>query len=266
MWISSIDTILRGVAVGLASSVTVGPVAVLCIKRTLSKSFLSGFISGVGVACADTLLAIFAFFVYSLVEAQINEYKDIISVIGGLFVVVVGVVIYFQKPKAQAGPKRSGAATLWRDFASMFGFTLANFVAIIPYILAFFAMLGISQHEGPIDASSTRNSILILSGFLVGATIWWLVLTALISLFRRGFRPHHMQMINRVAGIVITCLGIITIITTFITSTTSENGVPTSEQQTLINADSIGNTNIKNLDATKENANSSVSDTAQQDK
>ena len=58
----NMELLLRGVTVGLASSITVGPVAVLCIQRTLSKSRKSGFLSGLGVACADTLMAIIAFF------------------------------------------------------------------------------------------------------------------------------------------------------------------------------------------------------------
>ena len=52
--------LLQGMGVGIAASITVGPVAVLCIQRTLSKSRRSGFASGLGVACADTLMAIFA--------------------------------------------------------------------------------------------------------------------------------------------------------------------------------------------------------------
>ena len=67
-----ITLLLRGCAVGLAASITVGPVAVLCIQRTLSKSRHSGIVSGLGVACADTLMAIIAFFFYSMLQAQIE--------------------------------------------------------------------------------------------------------------------------------------------------------------------------------------------------
>ena len=211
---SIVDIVLRGFVVGLASSVTVGPVAVLCIQRTLSKSRRSGFFSGLGVACADTLLAIIAFFFYSLLEEQIKEYRDIISVIGGLFVLVVGVVIFFKNPAPQIRRNRTGASSSWRDFASMFGFTLANFISVIPYILAFFAMLGVSSHDGSTDFASIFNSSLILGGFFAGAVTWWFLLSLLISLFRSRFRPHHMRMMNRIAGIIIGLLGVVTILST----------------------------------------------------
>lgn len=215
---STIDIILRGFAVGLASSVTVGPVAVLCIQRTLSKSRRAGFFSGLGVACADTLLAIIAFFFYALLEAQIERYKHIITILGGIFILIVGVVIFFKNPAPQIRRNRTGTTSSWRDFASMFGFTLANFISVIPYILAFFAMLGVSSHSGGRDFASIFGSALILGGFLAGAVVWWFLLTLIISLFRRRFRPHHMQMLNRIAGIIIGLLGVVTILSTVIST------------------------------------------------
>ena len=215
---STIDIILRGFAVGLASSVTVGPVAVLCIQRTLSKSRRAGFFSGLGVACADTLLAIIAFLFYALLEAQIERYKHIITILGGIFILIVGVVIFFKNPAPQIRRNRTGTTSSWRDFASMFGFTLANFISVIPYILAFFAMLGVSSHSGGRDFASIFGSALILGGFLAGAVVWWFLLTLIISLFRRRFRPHHMQMLNRIAGIIIGLLGVVTILSTVIST------------------------------------------------
>ena len=211
---------------GLASSVTVGPVAVLCIQRTLSKGHLSGLMSGLGIACADTLMAILAFSVYALLKSYIDEYNTIIQFCGGIFVVIVGVMIFFKNPVPQIRKNRAGRSALWQDFASMFGFTLANFVVIIPYILAFFTMfnidLALDAPQGA-DVAQTAsqvgrwmNNILVLVGFLLGAMLWWLALTSTINIFRKGFRPRHMLVINRVAGVVISALGVITLVTVII--------------------------------------------------
>lgn len=219
MLLTIIDILLRGVTVGIVSSITVGPVAVLCIKRTLNKSRRSGFISGLGVACADTLMAIIAFFFYSILYSQIEQYKHILSVIGGIFVVIVGVVIFFQKPSQKVKLDGKPSNSYWRDFASMFGFTMANFVTIVPYLLAFFAMFGVSSHNGSQDMVSLLSSLLIITGFLGGAVLWWFMMTMIINLFRRRFRPHHMRTINRIAGIIICLLGVITLLSTFFTIT-----------------------------------------------
>lgn len=201
--------------VGLAASITVGPVAVLCIQRTLSKSRRSGMVSGVGVACADTLMALIAFFFYSMLQAQIEQYSQFLRVVGGVFVVIVGVVIFFQNPVPQIRRNRVGKTSLWQDFVSMFVFTIANFVIVIPYILAFFAMFSVGTVGVKEDVASIVSSALIIAGFFCGALLWWFLLTSLISLFRRKFRPRHMLTINRVAGIVIGLLGVYTIFSTF---------------------------------------------------
>lgn len=222
MLISIIEILLRGFAVGLAASITVGPVAVLCIQRTLSKTTRAGIVSGLGVACADTMMAIIAYFFFAMMQAQIEKYSHILSIIGGVFVVIVGVYIFFQNPVPQIRRNRAGNTTLWKDFASMFGFTIANFVVVIPYILAFFAMFGVGTASESQDMASLLTSMLIILGFLCGACAWWTALTSIISLFRRRFRPRHLLTINHIAGIIVSLLGIYTILSTF---TQTTNGV-----------------------------------------
>ena len=275
MIVEIFQMLFGGVCVGLASSVTVGPVAVLCIQRTLSKGYLSGFMSGLGVACADTILAILSFTVYALLKHSIDQYNTTIQICGGIFVIIVGVFIFFKNPVPQIRKNRAGKTRLWQDFASMFGFTLANFVVIIPYILAFFTMFSIDLSnggqvlsgvadkqelvmdgagtdlvadtavsieklavadmesvEGAVDeaddssegliagvktkGSRAMNTSLVLLGFLLGATLWWVVVTSLINLFRKRFRPRHMLTINHVAGVVIGVLGLYTLLSVII--------------------------------------------------
>ncbi|MBE6175390.1 MAG: threonine transporter RhtB [Rikenellaceae bacterium] len=226
MIVDVIKILFGGLCVGLASSVTVGPVAVLCIQRTLSKGHLSGLLSGLGVALADTIMAILAFSVYALLKSYIDEYNTIIQLCGGIFVVIVGVMIFFKNPVPQIRKNRAGESALWQDFVSMFGFTMANFVVVIPYILAFFTMFNIDlamQAEVSADVAAMShtispmlNNVLVLGGFLLGAMLWWLALTSIINLFRKGFRPRHMLTINRIAGVVICALGLITLISVII--------------------------------------------------
>lgn len=273
MIVEIIKVLIDGLLVGLASSVTVGPVAVLCIQRTLSRGYLSGIFSGLGVASADTLMAILAFTLYALLKSYIDEYNTIILSLGGVFVIIVGIFIFFKKPVPQVRKNRTDTNALWQDFASMFGFTLANFAIIIPYILAFFTMfnVGLSNvgdaatidpeiamdkhydndvviynddaratdfhniiemdeqrdrekaHERALAEAAEEfkvprmiRNILVLGGFLLGAMTWWVGLTSLINLFRRNFKPQHLIMINRIAGIVISALGAYTLISVII--------------------------------------------------
>lgn len=220
MLVSTFEILLRGVAVGLASSVTVGPVAVMCIQRTLSKTSRSGLVSGLGVACADTLMAVIAYFFYAMLQRQIEQYSAALHIGGGALIVVVGIYIFFQKPVPQTRRNQTQSSSSWKDFASMFGITIANFVMIIPYLLAFFAMFGVSTADSQnVSVAILWSSFLTIAGFFCGAVAWWFGLTSLIGMFRRRFRPHHMKTINRVAGAIVALLGLITIVTTVTTLT-----------------------------------------------
>lgn len=211
-----LQVLLRGICVGVAASITVGPVAVLCIQRTLSKSRRSGIVSGLGVACADTFMAMAALFFYSILQAQIEQYNTLLRVIAGIFVVIIGVFIFSQNPVPQIRRNRAGKSSLWQDFASIFGLTIANFIMVIPYILTFFAIFKISgsdmAHGG---FGGFLRGVFIIVGFLGGATAWWTLLAFVINLFRRRFRPRHMLTINHVAGLIIGLLGVYTILSTF---------------------------------------------------
>lgn len=211
-----IEVLFRGICVGIAASITVGPVAVLCIQRTLSKSRRSGIVSGLGVACADTVMAIIAFFCYSMLQTQIEQYDTLLRISGGIFVVIVGVYIFSQNPVPQIRRNRAGKTSLWQDFVSVFGLTLANFIMVIPYILAFFAVFKISSGEVACSGfGGFVRSGFVIGGFFGGAAAWWTSLAFLLNLFRRRFRPRHMLTINHVAGVVIGVLGIYTILSTY---------------------------------------------------
>ena len=216
MTLGILNDLIRGFCVGVAASITVGPVAVLCIQRTLSKSRRSGIVSGIGVACADTFMAMAALFFYSMLQTQIEQYNTLLRVIGGIFVVIVGVYIFTQNPVPQIRRNRAGKSSLWQDFASIFGLTIANFIMVVPYILAFFAVFKISS--GDVTDHSFGGFVraaFVIAGFFGGAVCWWTFLACVINLFRRRFRPRHMLTINHVAGLIIGILGIYTILSTF---------------------------------------------------
>ena len=169
-----IEILFRGICVGVAASITVGPVAVLCIQRTLSKSRRSGIASGLGVACADTFMAMAAFFFYSILQTHIEHYSTLLRVVGGIFVVIVGVYIFSQNPVPQIRRNRAGKTSLWQDFASIFGITLANFIIVIPYILAFFAVFKISSGDvAGAGFGGFVRALFVIAGFLGGAAAWW---------------------------------------------------------------------------------------------
>mgnify|MGYP003403415388 CR=1 FL=1 len=193
-----ISEICDGAMVGLTASITVEPVAVLCIQRALTRPRISSFISGVGVVFADTLMAALSYFLYSLIFNTIQEYKPILGVVGGIIVIIFGVFMFK------------------RNFISVVGLTLSNFIGAMTYIFAFFAMFNVGVGEGVSDSNELIKGVFIMLGFILGSFSWWTFLTMSLSFFRKKIRPRHFLVINRVGGSIIILLGIYTIISTFV--------------------------------------------------
>lgn len=200
----------RGILIGLIASIPTGPIGVLCIQRTLSKNQKSGFISGLGAATADTIFATIAFFSLTFVMQFIEDNLTLVKVVGGLCVMAVGVKIFLSNPVVQIRRNRAGKSNLWQDYISVFLVTLANLAFILIYI-TLFAAVGITQ-----DTVGQLNGWLMIAGVFAGGALWWFVLTFLVSLFRKRFRPRHLLWINRIAGAVIIVLGAAVVLTMFI--------------------------------------------------
>mgnify|MGYP006992274295 CR=1 FL=1 len=167
-----------------------------------------------------------SFFVFQSMSYTIDIYRGQLKPLGNwcdyLFYLsffpqlVAGPIVRARDFIPQIRRNRAGKTSLWQDFASIFGLTIANFIMVIPYILAFFAVFKISggdiSHEG---VGGFIRAAFTIAGFFGGAAAWWTMLAFVINLFRRRFRPRHMLTINHVAGLIIGILGIYTILSTF---------------------------------------------------
>lgn len=203
MWL---DIFLRGILIGLLVSMfSIGPVGVICIQRTLSKGQKSGLFSGLGAAFADTLYATIAFFAIAFVHGFIQQNALFLKIVGGICVICVGIYIFFQNPVVQIRRNRAGKVSLWKDFLSIFLFTIAN-PAVSLVFVGLFAMLGISNDAGYV------NGVAMLVGVLAGAAGWWFLFTLTLSLYRKKFRPRYLLWMNRIAGIMVVVLGLAAIL------------------------------------------------------
>jgi threonine/homoserine/homoserine lactone efflux protein len=214
--VMNIEILMRGVVIGLLASITLGPVGIMCIQRTLSKSRASGFISGVGAATADSISATFAYFFIAIISPVLENHMGVIKIVGGAAVAAVGIHYFLKNPVVQIRRNRAGRANLVQDWVSTFALTLTN-PAFMLWLLVIFSALGVSADpDVELTSSEVGTGAQVILGFFAGAVAWWFVLTSTVSLFRSKFRPRHLLWINRIAGGIITSLGGAAIISAFI--------------------------------------------------
>lgn len=204
----AVDVFLKGLLIGLAASIPLGPIGVLCIQRTLNKGVYSGFFSGLGAAVADTFMAMIAALGVTFIINFIEQQMLFFHIIGGLVVAFLGIRIFYTNPaKQMRQQRRKKSGKLVKDFVSVLLLTLSNPVAVFLFI-AFFASFNVLQDESPAFAS-----VILIVGTFSGAALWWFTLSNVVNKFRSKFRLRRLLIINRISGSVIFAFGIFVILT-----------------------------------------------------
>jgi threonine/homoserine/homoserine lactone efflux protein len=190
---------VKGIAVGIVIAVPVGPVGVLCLRRTIFEGRLAGLVSGLGAASADAVFGIIAAFGLTFVSDLLLGYQEWLRLGGAGFLLYVGGRALMSQPKV--GPPPRHRDTLLRDYVSTFALTLTNPITILAFV-GIFAGIGLTGEE----ATLGRAAALVL-GVLAGSLAWWLALTFSAGLFVRSFGQRHLAWINRGSGGILVLSG-----------------------------------------------------------
>jgi len=187
------------IGLGIAVSIPMGPIGILCVQRTLSKGRFAGLISGLGASVADTLFAAIAGLGLSLFQSFFEDNRMILVFIGGILLVVMGALLLFSDPSKQlrAPDKKNKFIS---DFVSVFFLTASN-----PITIMFFGAM-FSSFDLLKAGSTGHNSLVILFVF-IGTLVWWFLLSTLVNAFRSKFRLRQLFYMNRIAGFVIVIFG-----------------------------------------------------------
>lgn len=194
---------VKGLIVGFCLAAPVGPIAAICVQRTISKRWLSGVLSGMGAAVADAVYGAVAAFGATIISEFLITERQWLQRIGGGILILLGVrLIFFTKLEER---RRNGAPNggLVGDFMSTFVLTLTNPMTFVAFA-AIFTTMGIGAVRG--------HSILtaeLVGGVFLGSAIWWLILCGCAYLVRHHFDFKKLTTINRATGVFVIGVGIV---------------------------------------------------------
>lgn len=200
---------IKGIILGFSVAAPVGPIGILCIRRTLEYGRLSGFVSGLGAAFADMIYAIIAAFGLTYISNVLTVGQDWLQLAGGLFLLYLGWRTFHAKPRANLNEPVH--KSLLNDFFSIFFLTVTNPMTIVAF-LGVFAALGLTTANG-----NYIHALLLVLGVFLGSAFWWLLLSEGVTLFRKKVTGQVMQWINRISGGLIFGFGIVVLIYLFYT-------------------------------------------------
>jgi threonine/homoserine/homoserine lactone efflux protein len=195
-----LNFLLRGLIIGFSIAAPVGPIGILCIRRTLNGGRISGLVSGLGAATADTIYGCVAGFGLAFISNFLVKQQIWLHLIGGAFLCYLGIKTLLAKPANQAAAARENG--LLGDYASTFFLTLTNPMTILAFA-AIFAGLGLASIRGNYGSAG----ILVL-GVFIGSALWWFVLSSGVGIFRKKFNTNSLHWVNRISGVIIMGFGL----------------------------------------------------------
>ena len=201
--------LIRGFAFGFAIAASPGPIFFLCLRRSLLRGWLTGLVSGLGVATADAFYAAVAVFgVAAVVTTTLAPVARWLALAGGLVLIFIGIRSVISTPATrEATTNTTGAGLAWA-YASILGLTITNPATIISFA-ALAAALGAGL------SGSWTLPALVVAGVGLGSASWWLILAAIMALLRARVTPTVARTIGIVSGLAIAGLGAVAVVASF---------------------------------------------------
>jgi len=199
-----VEFLVTGIVVGFLVAAPVGPVAVLCIQRTLLDGRLVGYATGVGAALADTVFGALAVFSVAVVESFLAEHRPIVQLLGSLVLIGFGLRTMLVAPGRRNETAVAVAVdhlSLLQAMVSAFFVTIVNPITILAFV-SIFAAIHISATVEGLWVSWT-----VVLGVMAGALAWWWMLASVASILRQRFTERGLRWLNAVSGAVIMGFG-----------------------------------------------------------
>jgi len=212
---------VKGLIVGFLVAAPVGPVAVMCIHRTIAHGRLAGYVCGLGATLVDTIFGAIAALGLGFVATELIAHQDLLRLVGGAILCGLGVKLILARhlpPRAErqeereereerlAPMDRGGPERHIGDFATAFAVTITNPITLISFA-AIFAAIDISDIK-----DYTRWVLSLVTGVFVGAGLWWSFLVMVSGLFRHRIGEDDILLVNRVSGAFILAFGAILLV------------------------------------------------------
>lgn len=195
--------IVKGAGIGFAVAAPVGPIGMLCIRTTLERGRVAGFVAGLGAAVADSIYGLLGVLGVAAISNVIEAERFWLELGGGIFVILFGIHLGLKKPVVQNGQDEI-PVSLWADFMKTLLLTLANPSTILTFVAIFAGVPGTAQ-------SDIALVPVIVSGVLLGSAAWWLLLSQGVGFIRHKISDRALVWMNWSAGMLLIAFGLYTL-------------------------------------------------------
>jgi len=192
---------VKGLIVGFCLAAPVGPIAAICVQRTIAKRWISGVVSGLGAAAADAVYGAVAAFGATIISEFLITEHEWLQRVGGVILLMLGARLLLMRPVERTNGVQNRGLT--GDFLSTFVLTLTNPMTFVAFA-AIFATMGIGAVYGRPMLTAE-----LVGGVFVGSAAWWIILCAGAFALRRHFDFKRLVLVNRATGVFVIAVGLV---------------------------------------------------------
>jgi threonine/homoserine/homoserine lactone efflux protein len=202
--VEQILLIVKGVVAGLVLSAPLGPVALLCARRSLIFGPTAGLTSGLGAASADMLYAVVAAFGLTVISDWLALHRQTIDLVGGGLLVALGIYLLLVKPKPTDEPSQRQLEPMDvpHAFGATFALTVSNPITLVTFIVLFDYL-----RAGDLGDRPAMAALLVL-GVFAGSMVWWLSLAFGAGRLAGKLGLAGERMLNRGCAVVMLGFGL----------------------------------------------------------
>ncbi len=183
---------VKGILLGLALAVPVGPIGILCIRRSIAFGQMQGLLTGLGAATADAFYGAVAAFGFTTFSTLLLKFQNQVECFGGIF---LGYIAAGMLRKSK--PDTEGCEVAPSSIAQCFISTVVITISNPATLLAFLAVYTALHLTGD---GTYANAAAIILGVFTGSALWWLFLSWVTSRFRSVMSMKALQRVNLVSG------------------------------------------------------------------
>lgn len=200
-----VNFFIKGGIIGFTIAASIGPIGILCIRRSLANGYLSGLSSGMGIATADGFYGAIAAFGLTFISSFLVKQQIWLQIIGIIFLLYLGVKIFIEKPKDNNKEKVESKGLL-NDYLSIFFLTIINPMTILMFT-GIFAGLGVGK-----ESENYVSASMLTLGVFTGSALLYLLLSIIFGVFGKKLKSNIIILVNKISGSIIIGFAIVTII------------------------------------------------------
>lgn len=197
------DVLLKGVLMGFAVAAPVGPIGLLCIRRTLADGRRAGLATGLGAATADATYGVLVAVGFAATGVLVL-YAGPMAIGGGLLLMWLGALSvrgFLRSTKASAEvPPSTSHGSLVKNWAATFVLTMANPLTILTFV-------GMIAGLGAAASGSPAAPYILVIGVFLGSALWWLFLVQLALMVRTRMTTGVTRWFDFASGLVLVIWG-----------------------------------------------------------